>query len=113
MVPSEVDRNILREKLGEIIPEDGDESSSMFTNAQLDTMLTRAESLDHAILDGWETKMAHWANLVTVVDGASSRELTALMDHAEAMIKYYGGKVSLGPDAINSRTRIGKIVRNF
>lgn len=113
MVPTDLVRNTLREKLGEIIPDGGDESESMFTNAQLDAMLTRADSLDHAILDGWETKMAHWANLVTVVDGASSRELTALMDHAEKMIKYYGGKVSLGPEAINSRTRIGKIVRNY
>ena len=106
-------KKALRAKLGEMIPAGGNESDSFFTDQQIVDMLTSAATLNHAILDGWETKMAHWANLVTVVDGASSRELTKLMEHGEAMIKYYTGKIKDGPDAINSRTRIGKIVRNY
>ncbi len=102
----------LRAKLGESIPSDGDASESFFTDAQIKDMLEAASSLNAAILDGWETKMAHWANLVTVVDGASSRELTKLMEHAEAMIKYYGDKVNEEPGGNSfGRTRIGKIVR--
>lgn len=111
MVPTAALRTRLRAKLGENVAEGGDLSDSFFTDAQLNEMLEASASLDEAILDGWETKMAHWANLVTVVDGASSRELTALMDHAEKMIDYYGKKVDVGPDGIGNRTRIGRIVR--
>ena len=101
----------LRDKLGEMVPSGGDTSDSFFSDDQIAAMLTSAATINHAILDGWETKVAHWANLVTVVDGASSRELTKLMEHGEKMIKYYTGKISEGPDSINTRTRIGKIVR--
>lgn len=103
----------LREKLGEMIPEDGDQSASFFTDDQIDAMLTKARTMDHAIIDGWETKMAHWANLVTVVDGASSRELTELMRHAESILDYYHKKVARGENDIRTRSRIGKIVRNY
>lgn len=104
-------KEFLREKLGEIIPSDGDESTSFFTDAKIVKILTRAKTMNAAILDGWETKMAHWANLVTVVDGASSRELTKLMEHAEAMIEYYGALVDKDPASLVGQTRIGKIVR--
>lgn len=104
----------LRAKLGESVPNGGDTSESFFTDDQITSMLQAASTLDHAILDGWETKMAHWANLVTVVDGASSRELTELMNHAEAMIKYYGDKINEGPGgSTHTRTRIGRIVREY
>ena len=111
MVPTPAIRVRLRAKLGESVPEGGDTSDSFFSDTQLDAMIEASASIDEAILDGWETKMAHWANLVTVVDGASSRELTELMAHAEKMIKYYGDKVDKGPEGMGNRTRIGKIVR--
>ena len=106
-------KKVLREKLGEMIPADGDQSASFFTDTQIEAMLSKAKTMDHAIVEGWEIKMAHWANLVTVVDGASSRELTELMNHATKMINYYQGKVDRGENDILTRTRIGKIVRDY
>ena len=102
---------LLREKLGEVISEGGDDTESFFSDDQLKTILTRSSSINRAILDGWETKMAHWANLVTVVDGASSRELSKLMEHGQTMIKYYRGLVDQELSSIHTRTRIGNIRR--
>lgn len=101
---------LLREKLGEVISQGGDETETFFSDDQLKAILERSSSMDRAILDGWETKLAHWANLVTVVDGASSRELSKLMEHGEKMIKIYQGKVDTD-DNLHTRARVGKIVR--
>lgn len=101
---------LLREKLGELISEGGDESESFLTEAQLKVILGRSATINHAILDGWETKVAHWANLVTVVDGASSRELSKLMEHGDKMVKLYQAKIDEG-DNVHTRVRIGRIVR--
>lgn len=103
---------LFREKLGETIAAGGDSSESMFSDNQLTVILERSATIDHALLDGWETKLAHWAGLVTVVDGAATRELSKLMEHGEKMTEYYRRKLNEGVDGIRSRTRIGKIVRS-
>lgn len=97
----------LRQKIGESIPPDGTESDTLFTDAEVGVWVDNYTP-HLAAAEGWEAKMAHWANLVNVTDGAASRELSDLMDHAEKMVSYYR-RQALGP--VRSRTRVGKIVR--
>lgn len=110
MDQSEANIKFLRSKLGETISEGGDETETFFSDEALKELLKRFNTMDEAILDGWETKVAHWANLVTVVDGASSRLFSDLIKNGELMIKRYQAKVDK-VNNIHTRTRVGKIVR--
>lgn len=101
---------LLREKLGESISEGGDETETFFSDTQLTDILARSATMDHAILDGWETKVAQWANLVNVVDGASSRAFSDLMENGEKMIARYRARVDQASN-LQTRTRIGNIKR--
>lgn len=98
----------LREMLGESLPEGGTEADSMFTNTQITTWLEAAVSIEAAALKGWRVKMAHYANLVNVTDGAASRELSDLMTHAQEMVTMY---TRLARGITWGRTRVGKIRR--
>lgn len=100
----------LRGLIGETIPAGGDASESMVDAEQLQTWINAAgENLNKAALMGWQFKLAHWANLVTVVDGAASRQFSDLMDHAERMIGFY---TDLTSGTSRKQTRVGKIVRS-
>lgn len=98
----------VREKIGETIPDGGVEADTLFTDAQIDSWIDTTSSLDAAAARGWEVKMAHFASLVDVTDGAASRKMSDLMLNAEKMMKIYTRR-ALGPAA--GRTRIGKIRR--
>lgn len=98
----------LRDMLGEPIPEGGTETDTLFTDAQLGKWVINYTNLDYAAVKGWQVKMAHFADLVDVTDGASSRKLGDLLNHAERMIIMHR-KQALGPVA--GRTRVGKIRR--
>jgi hypothetical protein len=99
----------VRENIGEVIPEGGVEGDTMFTDAQIATWINNTASNDEASLRGWKIKMANFANLVNVTDGAASREFSDLFDHAVTMVKTYT-KLASGPAA--GRSRVGKIVRS-
>lgn len=112
MQPTAALRETLRRKVGESIPEGGSAADTMLSETAVDAILTNASDMNHAIIDAWESKLAAWSNLVDVTDGAASRKLGDLMEHAEAMIKYYRGVVAEGDSGPrSSRTRIGKIIR--
>lgn len=99
----------LRVMLGESITAESPEADSMFTNEQLGKWITASsDNLNIAAVKGWQAKMANFAGLVNVTDGAASREFSDLMDHAEVMVKMYS-KLALGPTV--GRSRVGKIVR--
>jgi len=98
----------LRELLGESIPSDGSAADTLFTDDQVTRWLTQSATLNQAALKGWQIKMAHFADLVDVVDGASARSMSDLLDHAEKMVKLYT-RLAQGPTA--GRSRVGKIVR--
>lgn len=104
--PAEVES--VRDMIGEPIPEDGVETDTMFTDAKIESWIDDAASLEAAAVRGWSVKLAQWAGLVDVTDGAASRALSDLMDHGRAMLRLYQD-LALGPTA--GRTRIGKIVR--
>jgi len=100
----------LRGLLGESIPEGGNASDTMVSEEQLQAWLDdNPNNIDGAALSGWKYKMAHWAGLVNVVDGAASRNFSDLMEHAESMIKMYT-KLAAGPTT--GRARVGKITRS-
>lgn len=98
----------VRENIGEQIPSEGVETDTMFMDTQIETWIINAGSVNGASLRGWKVKMAHFANLVNVTDGAASREMSDLFDHAQEMVKIYT-KLAVGPTA--GRTRVGRIVR--
>lgn len=107
----------VRQKIGETTPSGGSASDTMFSDPEVAAWITAASVIEEAIVEGWEAKIAHWSNLVNVTDGAASRNLGDLMDHGQSMVKYYRGRIAVGPDSglggVNrGRTRIGKIVRN-
>lgn len=99
----------VRENLGEVIPSGGTDADTMFTDAQIATWINNTANLDAATLRGWKVKLANYANLVNVTDGAASREMSDLFDHAQEMVKYYG-KLAVGPTS--GRSRVGRIVRS-
>jgi hypothetical protein len=105
--PEEV--TALRALLGETIPNGGSDDDTMFSDGALIVLIDDSPDLDRAAYQGWRIKMASFANLVNVVDGASSRELSDLLENAKSMVALYsrsaGGGITMG------RTRIGRIVR--
>lgn len=98
----------LRVMLGETIAEGETEAETLFTDAQLTRWIEGTDNLEAAAAKGWQGKMANFANLVDVTDGAASRALSDLMENAKAMVAMYT-KLSRGPVA--GRARVGKIVR--
>lgn len=104
----------LRQKIGETIPPGGSAADTMFTDAEIQAWIETSATINHAAVEGWEAKLAHFSNLVDVTDGAASRKLGDLAEQAEARLKYYRGRIAAGPEeGLNrSRTRIGRIVRN-
>lgn len=98
----------LRRLLGETIPEDGDESSTLFTDDEVQQLLQETPNLEVAALEGWRRKAAHFANLVDTTEGNAQRKFGQLFQNAQAMIKLYT-RSSSGPT--EGRTRVGKIHR--
>jgi hypothetical protein len=100
----------IRTKLGERIPQGGDESDTLFTDAEIQEFFELgSDDVLKAIYHGWLAKAAELANLVDTAEGNYSRKFSQLLDHANSMIKYYGR--ASGGDAL-ARTRIGKIQRS-
>lgn len=100
----------LRRRIGETIPAGGSESDTMFTNAQLQDILDAVDGdLDKAALAGWEEKAAEYANLVTVAEGNSSRQMSDLHKNALTMVKHY--RDVAGTVVTSQRVVIGKIQR--
>ena len=98
----------LRLRLGESIPAGGTDADTLFSEEQLQAIVDTTGSSDEAALEGWTIKRAHLANLVNVTDGAASRELGQLFDHATEMVDDYSRKLN----GRSGRTRIGRITRS-
>lgn len=98
----------VREMIGEVIPAGGTEAETLFTDDRVTAWIEASNSLEGAALTGWRAKAAQFASLVDVTDGAASRAMSDLLDHAEKMVKMYTG-LSRGPAF--GRSRVGKIVR--
>lgn len=95
---------IVREKLGET-----DMDNSLFTDDQVGRWIDSTSSVTDAIVEGWEAKVAHYAGLVSVTDGAASRAFSDLHTAAVERLNYYMKKSG---STRSSRSRVGKIVRS-
>jgi hypothetical protein len=93
----------LRGYLGEVIPPGGSASDTLFTEDQVEDLLERHGSPEAARREGLELKAAALANLVTTVEGSSTRKLS---DAHKAVLSQIS---ALGP-AGSTRTRIHRIV---
>ena len=104
MPVSDVER--LRGYLGESIPSGGSASDTLFTSDQIDDLLERHGSPEGARREGLELKAAYLANLVTTVEGSSSRKQSDAHRAVLAQIQ------ALGPSG-STRTRIHRIRRDY
>lgn len=102
------DAEILREKLGEVIPAGGSDADTGFTDVQITDLLTRNSSIDAAASEGWQIKAAKYADLVDMAEGTTKRSFGDLQAQALRMAEHYGPGAS-GTTAV---TRIKKIVRS-
>lgn len=101
----------IRERCGEIIPEGGTESDTLFTDAQVTRWIDSTPlNLDAAVREGWLVKQAHFANLVNTTDGAAARTFSDLFNHATSMVAQYT-LYMVGPSA--GRARVGRIRRHW
>lgn len=114
MEPTSALREKLRRKTGESIPEGGSDSDTMVTDEVLNLIIRESPTINHAIVEIWENKLAEWAALVDVTDGAASRRMGQLREAGENQIKYYRGLIAAGGDTVGmrmGRTRVGSIRR--
>lgn len=100
----------LRSMIAEEIPAGGSElEDTLFTNDRLKLLIEGAGgSLERAAYDAWREKAGKYAGLVSVTEGAASREMTELYSNALEMVKLYS-RSSAGPT--EGRARVGRIVR--
>jgi hypothetical protein len=100
----------LRGLLGERKPPGGSDTETLFTDTQIDDLIEEAGGdLEKAAFAGWRYKQAEFANLVNVTEGNSRRDMSDLLDNANAMVKLYGNATGGNTEG---RTRIGRIVRS-
>jgi hypothetical protein len=101
----------VRRSLGESIPAGGLDSDTLFTNAQIDDLLTdNGNDIDAAILQGWRDKAAAYADLVDTAEGTSKRSMSDLHKNALRMVEVLSSGSSTG-GTTSGRTRIRQIVR--
>lgn len=81
------DSSEVRAKLGERIPQDGDDTDTMFTNAEILDLLATYGGVEGAVLEGWRRKAAEFASLVDTTEGTSKRAMSNLHAQALAQIK--------------------------
>ena len=99
----------IRSQLGERIPSGGSEADTLFTDAEIQKFFAAGgENVLKAVYQGWLSKAAELSNLVDTAEGNYSRKFGQLLEHAQAMVKYYG-RISGGDPT--ARTRVGTIHR--
>lgn len=104
------DEDRLRSMLGEEIPSGGTEEDTLFTSEKVVDLLTAAGGdLNQASVAGWRLKAAHFANLVNVTEGNSSRAMSDLHTNALAMAAHYQKASDGTPEGVGGRVVIGTI----
>ena len=98
----------LRQFLGEMIPDDGADSDTLFLDVEIEQLLADNPSLERAAYEGWRIKAAKLSSLVDTTEGNAQRKFSQLFANAESMIKTYQ-RSSGGPT--EGRTRVGRISR--
>lgn len=97
----------LRELLGERIPAGGTDADTLFSDDQIDDLLTRNATMNEAAHEGWRIKAAELSDLVDTAEGTSKRAMSDLHKHAIAMIESYAG----GAGGATQQSQSHRIVR--
>jgi hypothetical protein len=66
------------------------DTAEPYTDAFMGMLIDREGSVDAAAYVVWRGKAAEYAKLVNTTEGASSRQMGQLHDHAMKMIELYG-----------------------
>lgn len=98
----------LRALVGESIPDGGTEADTLFTEVEIDDILSQSDDVERAAYEAWREKAAKLANLVDTTEGNSQKKFSQLLDNANDMVKLYL-RSSGGPT--EGRTRIGRLTR--
>jgi hypothetical protein len=100
----------VRALIGESIPVGGTDSSTMFSDDEIDDLLEEGfDDVNAAAYYGWREKAANYAALVNVNEGNAAREMSDLHRQAVRMMDRYVGYVETPS---RGRARMGNIVRN-
>lgn len=105
------DADRLRMLLGETIPAGGDDSDTLFTDAEIEEFLTintATGDMDRSAYEGWRVKAARLSNLVDTTEGNAQRKMSQALTNAQQMVKLYQ-RSSSGPT--EGRARVGTIKR--
>lgn len=106
------DAENLRLLLGERIPNGGDDSDTLFSDAEIDEFLLEADnSLNLAAYSGWVAKAAEFANLTTKSEGNALEQFSDLLKNALKMVELYAGLAGVDISGGARRTRIHQITR--
>lgn len=101
----------LRQLLGEVIPNPGEDTDTMFSDEEIDDFLLRAgNNVARAAAIGWNVKAANYAGLMTTTEGNASRQASDLFGHATTMVKKYEAMRS---EATSGRAQVGRIRRRI
>lgn len=101
------DAERLRTLLGESIPTGGSDADTLFTDEQIDDLLTRYGTPNDSLGEGWAIKAAALADLVDTTEGSSVRKMSQAH---EAALKQAASYTEAG--GVGGRTKIGRIVRS-
>lgn len=103
MIPTPELRTELRELIDEVIPEGGTEADTRFTDAQLDALIEKANTIEEAAAAAWERKglraMSERGGLEESQAGNERMKfvsIEAYRDHCFQMAAYFRGKVPGG-----------------
>ena len=97
----------VRRLLGEVIPPDGSDADTMFTDDRIEDLLLEANNdIDQAALAGWREKAAGLAVLVDTAEGTSKRAMSDLHKNALAMVTAFGGEAGGGTSTPQTRSHL-------
>lgn len=97
----------VRALIGEAIPVGGTEADTLFTDEQIDDLLTRHTTVSGSLAEAWQMKAAALSDMVDVKEGDSAEHLSQMHKQALEMVKHYSNQGGVGQPV----TRITKIIR--
>ena len=98
----------LRAMVGESIPPNGDASDTLFTDEEIEDILSQSDDVEFAAYEAWREKAAKLSNLVDTTEGNSQKKFSQLLANATDMLKVYS-RASGGPT--EGRSRVGRLTR--
>lgn len=100
----------LRQLLGEMIPDGGQASDTLFSDDEIKELLESNPEgdFDRAAYEGWRAKAAKLSSLVDTTEGNAQRKFSQLLTNALAMMNSYK-RSTTGPT--DGRSRVGTIRR--